>query len=149
MAKYSAKLNCIFNASAGTLDFTNVDGFDIRNLFSVVNVTTGNSALYLIGISGFGATIDTTGRVLTLAQSTASMNDDDALIFVYDTGEDAIADLAASAAGRGIAVKDAEILEILGRIRAELRVGNIITAQIAGMSDDLAAMADEIANSNA
>jgi hypothetical protein len=149
MAKYSAKLNYEFDASAGTLDFTNQDGFDVRNLFSVVNVSSSNAALYLIGISGFGATISTSGRVLTLAQSTAGMTDDDTLIFVYDAGEDAIAELAASAAGRGIAVTDGQILEMLGRIRAELRVSNILTAHIAGVNDDLAAMADEIVTSNA
>jgi hypothetical protein len=160
MAKYSAKLNCIFDASAGTLDFTNVDGFDIRNLFSIVNLTTGNTALYLIGIAGYGAAIDASGKVITLAQSTTGMNDSDTLIFVYDEGDDVLSDFVSVAidgvdsdlstlGSKGIYIKSTPIVELLTKIYAEQRITNVLMSALVGTNDNLDAMATEIINSNA
>lgn len=160
MAKYSAKLNYVFNASAKTLDFTNEPGFDVRNLFSVVNLTTGNTALYLIGIAGYGAAIDASGKVITLAQSTTGMNDSDTLIFVYDEGDDVLSDFVSVAidgvdsdlstlGSKGIYMKSTTIVELLTKIYAEQRITNILMSTLVGTNDNLDAMAIEIINSNA
>jgi hypothetical protein len=163
MSKYSYKPSYTFTpgvAGAGTINLLAAPGFDIRNLFSVVNITTGNASLYLAGIPGFGATVDATGYVLTLAQDTSSMSAADTLLFVYDEGEDNLNDLLAYATDRsdpdnslgtgtkGLYIRYPKGDDMSLKNWAEQRITNVLLQQLLGDNSDLDSLLNEIVKAN-
>ena len=158
--KYSYKPNYTFTPAAGTINFTGMPGFDVRNLFSVVNLTTGNTAIYLAGIAGYGATVDATGMILTLQQSTAAMGATDTLLMVYDEGDDDFNDLLFVATDKpdpdnsiysnvkGLYVRSPKWDDFQQRIWAEQRLTNILLQRLIGDNDDLVAVLAEIMNAH-
>ena len=160
MSKYSYKPLYTFTPATGTLDFTPQAGFDVRNLFSIVNLTTGNTAIYLIGIAGYGATVDATGFVLTLQQSTIGMSATDTLLLVYDEGDDNLNDLLAYATDKsepdnsrgrgtkGLYIRTERLEEQTLRLWAEQRLTNILLQKLIGDNSNLEIELSEIINSN-
>jgi len=81
-------------AGAGTLDFSlSGSSFDVTRLAAVIDISSNNAQLYLMGVTGYGASIDTTGKVLTLQQNTAGLAASDTLVMVFDEGNDNLNDL--------------------------------------------------------
>lgn len=75
----------IFTPSTNTID-TKIDGFDIRKLYAIINVTTGN-LIYATGVQGKGI-VSVTDSTVVLQYDTSSMNSTDVLQFLYDDSED-------------------------------------------------------------
>lgn len=75
----------IFTPSTNTID-TKIDGFDIRKLYAIINVTTGN-LIYATGVQGKGF-VSVTDSTVVLQYDTSSMNSTDVLQFLYDDNED-------------------------------------------------------------
>ena len=163
MSKYSYKPAYIFTpgaANIGTINFRGQAGFDVRNLFSIINVTTGNTAVYLVGIAGYGAAIDPTGTILTLQQSTASMSATDTLVMVYDEGDDDFNDLMAYATDKsdpdnstgrgtkGLYIRSPKGEDLALNNWAEQRLTNILLQKLIGDNEDLDAQLAEIINSH-
>lgn len=73
-----------FNVSAKTLDLSAISGFNIRNLYAVLNQTTG-VAVYLTVSPGQGYSSIAAG-VLTLQASLAGMSNSDDLLILYEDG---------------------------------------------------------------
>ena len=67
-----------FNASAKTINFSGISGFDKRYLLYVINVIA-NKVLYSPDVTGYGGTWDGTGKILTLQQDCTGMSNTDAL----------------------------------------------------------------------
>lgn len=159
--KFSAKLGYQFNPSAAPQLIITAPGFDVRNLYAVVNITTANQPIYLQGISGFGASVDPTGRQLTLAASLAGMNATDTLVFTYDDGTDNLQQLVSAATGvpdpsgnypksPGILTKSTTTEDLLRMLIANVRVLTRVTVADKNVNDtDLDAMLqDELASAN-
>lgn len=75
----------IFTPSTNTID-TKIDGFDIRKLYAIINVTTGN-LIYATSVQGKGF-VSVTDSTVVLQYDTSSMNSTDILQFLYDDNED-------------------------------------------------------------
>ena len=82
-----------FNASAKTLTFTGMTGFDLRRLLAVLNHTT-RRPLFEVGTAGLGGTL--AGSVLTLDCDTTGMSNTDVLMVDYDEASSDTALLAIS-----------------------------------------------------
>ena len=74
-----------FNAAAKTLDFSGVAGFDIRNLWAVINLTR-DSIIYAIGTTGKGYSL-LAGTTVTLDFDTTTYADTDTLFVIYSSPE--------------------------------------------------------------
>lgn len=72
----------VFSAAARQIDFSNVPGFDPRNLFAVINLTAGQ-VIYAVGGDGLGYAA-VAGTTLTLAFDTSGMADGDSLMVLYE-----------------------------------------------------------------
>jgi hypothetical protein len=71
-----------FHAQARRIDFSGLDGFDLRRVLSVINLTA-RQELYAPGEPGFGGDL-AAGGVLSLDCDTRAMDDADALLIVYE-----------------------------------------------------------------
>lgn len=80
MAKIKV-VNYTFNAVAKTITFSSYASILLDSIYAVVNCTT-NQIAYNPTVVGFGGTVAT--NVLTLAASTAGMNNTDKLLILYD-----------------------------------------------------------------
>ena len=69
-------------ANAGTLDFSQLPGFQGDLLYGVINVTR-NQIIYAPGTTTYGGTF--VGPILTLAFNTASYSTNDELNIYYET----------------------------------------------------------------
>lgn len=77
--------NPIFTPSTKTVD-TNIEGFDIRKLYAIINQTTGN-LIYATGVQDKGF-VSVTGSTIVLQFDTTSMSSTDVLQILYDDNED-------------------------------------------------------------
>lgn len=77
--------NPTFNPSTKTVE-TNIENFDIRKLYAIINQTTGN-LIYATGVQGKGFT-GVNGSTINLQFDTTSMSSTDVLQFLYDDDED-------------------------------------------------------------
>lgn len=75
----------VFTPSIKTIN-TNIDNFDIRKLYAIINVTTG-ALIYATGIEGKGYT-GISDSTITLQYDTTSMSSTDVLQILYDDNED-------------------------------------------------------------
>jgi hypothetical protein len=82
MAKSVINSTLTFTPASKTIDFANVQAFDLRDVFAIVNVTAGK-IIYAPGITGKGYT-NLTGTVLTLQYDTTAMNAADVIAVQYD-----------------------------------------------------------------
>ena len=71
-----------FVPSARTLDLSNISGFDIKQLYAVINTTT-SAVIYAMGQTGAGYS-SISGSVVTFQYDTTSMNATDKLAIIYD-----------------------------------------------------------------
>lgn len=158
--KYSYKPIYTFNPAAGTINFQAQPGFDFHNLFSIINVTTGNAAIYMVGIGGYGASIDATGTILTLQQSTSIMNSTDTLVMVYDEGKEVLSELLYFATDKrddehplevlpkGLYIRQPKMDGLALTIWAESRLTNILLQKLIGDNENLDTQLAEIINTN-
>ena len=72
-----------FNPGAGTLNLSGISGFNVANLFAVINLRTGG--LVYSPLAGFMASA-VSGTTLTLTASLSSMLATDPLMVIYDDG---------------------------------------------------------------
>lgn len=78
------KTGYTFAPATRTLDFGGVAGFDVRGLFAVINLASGDP-IYVIGTEGLGyAALN--GSALTLVTDTTAMSASDPLLVLYDDG---------------------------------------------------------------
>ena len=82
-----------FAPGSSTLNLSGIAGFEIRNLFAVIDLKTG--ALIYAPLAGCGASA-ISGTTLTLQASMAGLSAGDPLMIIYD---DAAAPLSRAAAG--------------------------------------------------
>ncbi|MBE7190093.1 hypothetical protein [Jatrophihabitans endophyticus] len=82
-----------FTPGSSTLNLSGIAGFNVANLFAVIDLKTG--ALIYAPLAGYGYTA-LSGITLTLAASMAGLAAGDPLMIIYD---DAAAPLARAAAG--------------------------------------------------
>jgi hypothetical protein len=147
-----------FNPASSVLDFTATPTFIVNNLMAVINITTGNTMIYGLGVAGLGATVN--GRVLTLQYSTVSMGANDTLVFIYDEGNDSLNDLLAAATGvsdpdasyvssAGIVTRPKVVEDLLNSILMQLRALNVITLQASGLPDNLDEIISSVINEDA
>lgn len=93
MSKNILTSGCAFSPDLRVLDFAGVTGFDVRRLYAVLNVTSGD-LIYAVATPGLGY-VEISAAALTLAFNTAGMNPTDKLLVLYDEGtEGAPADAA-------------------------------------------------------
>jgi hypothetical protein len=71
-----------FDASAKTVDLSDIEGFDIKKLYAIINIDR-NQIIYAIGQPAYGLS-SLTGSVLTLVYDTSSHADTDRLGIIYD-----------------------------------------------------------------
>ena len=72
-----------FTPGSSTLNLSGIAGFDIRNLFAVIDLKTG--ALIYAPIAGYGYSA-LSGTTLTLQTSMAGLSSGDSLLILYDDG---------------------------------------------------------------
>jgi hypothetical protein len=72
----------IFDASAQTIDLTSIANFDIKKLYSILNITR-NQIIYAIAQPAYGLT-SISGNTLTLVFNTTAQADTDELGIIYD-----------------------------------------------------------------
>lgn len=114
-------------ANAGTLDFTQVPGFQPDLLYGVINVTR-NQIIYAPGSTTYGGTF--AGPILTLAFNTSSYATNDELNIYYETqptGTSIIPWLNNQSVERGGMLESHNIL--LTQILAELKVHTFILSE--------------------
>ena len=160
--KFSAKTGVIFNPALGTLDFSSTPGFDIRNLYAVINITA-STPVFAQGVAGFGiSAISANGRILTLQAAVSGMNATDVLSVVYDEGNDNLSDLLALATGvsspfgtqsgapPGILIRATTTDELLKLLIASIRVLTRVTIADKSVNDgDIESMTqDELSSLN-
>ena len=80
--KIALNFNPTFNPASKTLDFSSLSGFNIKNLFAVINITR-NQIIYASGQSSLG-TSNMAGSIITLVFDTTSHNAGDVLMVLYD-----------------------------------------------------------------
>lgn len=80
--KIALNFNPTFNPASKTLDFSSLSGFNIKNLFAVINITR-NQIIYASGQSSLG-TSNVAGSIITLVFDTTSHNSGDVLMVLYD-----------------------------------------------------------------
>lgn len=80
--KIALNFNPTFNPTSKTLDFSGLSGFNIKNLFAVINITR-NQIIYAAGQSSLG-TSNIAGSIITLVFDTTSHNSGDVLMVLYD-----------------------------------------------------------------
>ena len=80
--KIALNFNPTFNPASKTLDFSSLSGFNIKNLFAVINISR-NQIIYAAGQSALG-TSNMAGSIITLAFDTTSHNAADVLMILYD-----------------------------------------------------------------
>lgn len=142
--KYTGNnLNYTFTPTSKSVDFTGEPNFAWTNLFAIINLTA-NAAIYTVGISGYGASIDSSGKILTLEADTTAMTASDKLMFIQDEGNDNLAQLLAvaqgistSAAAAGVVTHSDRQEYLLRAILTEQRLTNTLLAQIGNVRDDL------------
>jgi hypothetical protein len=126
-----------FNASAKTVDFSLMQGFNIDRLYAIINITR-NQAIYIPGAPGLGVT-GVAGTKLTLSYDTSSYDNTDQLNVYYDTN-DTRENNAAKETGGNLD----DQTEILGRILIELRVMNTLLREGLNIKDELPRMRFDI-----
>jgi hypothetical protein len=82
-----------FTPGSSTLNLSGIAGFDVRNLFAVIDLKTG--ALIYAPLAGYGYSA-LSGTTLTLQASMAGLSGADPLMIIYD---DATAPLSRATAG--------------------------------------------------
>ena len=150
----------VFNPAAKTIDFSLQPGFEWTNVFAIINLTQ-NTLIYAVGQTGYGATINSAGTILTLQFNTSAYSSSDVLMFVLDEGNDNLSDLITIFAGAaqdpdmtrmfvdapGGTVKAPTIETLLRQVVLELRVLNFNLVQvgaIGGPSADLDSLRAEL-----
>jgi hypothetical protein len=160
MAKFSSHFLPVFNPVAGTLDFSAVPLFNVRQLYAVVD-STANVPLYLQGIGGYGYSSLVNGVMMLQAPLTGCAASD-TLAVTYDDGNDQLTNLyslfsqtpdttnANAVRLIGAYVQDQKTQETLRFIKAALVTLCRITAHANGIPDgDVDAMMnDELQNSD-
>lgn len=68
------------------LVYTNIDNFDLRNLYAIINQST-QTIIYATGIQGKGGTM-VSENVIELSYDTTSMSASDRLQIIYDDSTD-------------------------------------------------------------
>ena len=68
------------------LVYINIDNFDLRNLYAIINQST-QTIIYATGIQGKGGTM-VSENVIELSYDTTSMNESDRLQIIYDDSTD-------------------------------------------------------------
>lgn len=71
-----------FTPAARTLDLGNISGFNIKNLYAVINIDK-NQIIYAVGLPIYGLA-SLSGTVLTLVYDTSAMSATDRLGIIYD-----------------------------------------------------------------
>lgn len=71
-------------ANAGTINFSGIPGFANNRLMAIMDQTQ-NILIYGEGLTGYGGTWDTTGKILTLTASTVSCASSDLLQVIFDS----------------------------------------------------------------
>jgi hypothetical protein len=95
----------VFDASAGTLDFSAVSGFAIEHLFAVLN---GSALIYAVATPGRGYSA-VAGSVVTLEFDTTAMADSDPLTVLYDGDV-----IAALPSGASTSAKQDALTDLVG-----------------------------------
>jgi len=76
------EFNPVFDPALKTLDFSGMDGFELKKLYAVINETK-SQIIYSMASKCYGYT-DLTGSVLELQYNTASHSPSDILSVIYD-----------------------------------------------------------------
>ena len=76
----------VFDASAKTLDFKNIENFNIKYLYAVINQTSGEIIYSAADNTQNFTAIN--GTIVTLAYDTTGQNDDDVLLVLYENNDD-------------------------------------------------------------
>jgi hypothetical protein len=146
--KYTGNgLRYIFNPATKVIDFSGEPGFSWTNLFAIINLTA-KQQIYGVGLTGYGASADASGKVLTLDYDTTSMGASDVLMFIQDEGNDNLADLLAAATGvsdpdadyvapAGVVTRNYNQEDMMRMMLLEQRVTNFLLAHIGNIADDL------------
>lgn len=128
--KNLSAFNPAFDASAKTVDFSLMQGFNVDKLYAIINITR-NQAIYIPGAPGLGAT-SIAGSKITLSYDTTSYDDADQLNVYYDTNDNLENNLAKETGG----TLD-EIAESLARVLVEMRVMNHMLKEGLNIKDEL------------
>jgi hypothetical protein len=146
--KYTANgLKYTFNPTTKVVNLSAEPNFSWTNLFAIINLTA-KQTIYAVGISGYGASADSSGAVLTLDYNTSSMNSGDALMFILDEGNDNLADLLSAATGTpdpdadyvspaGLVTRNYNMEDMFRQLLVEIRLTNILLVQIGNIQDDM------------
>jgi hypothetical protein len=115
----------VFDASAGTLDFSAVSGFAVEHLVAVAN---GETLIYAIATPGYGYSA-LAGSLVTLEFDTSTMADSDPLtVFYFDT--------VTLAPGASTAAKQDALTDLIGD-RSANPVAYTVNARLGTLNDAL------------
>ena len=126
-----------FNASAKTVDFSLMHGFNVDRLYAIINITR-NQAIYIPGAPGLGVT-GIVGSTITLSYDTSAHDNTDQLNIYYDTNNSLENNTAKESGGN---LEDQT--ELLSRILIELRVTNTLLREGLNIKDELPRMRFDI-----
>jgi hypothetical protein len=146
--KYTGNgLRYVFTPTSKVIDFSAEPGFSWTNLFAIINLTA-KQQIYGVGLTGYGAAADASGKVFTLDYDTTSMGATDTLMIIQDEGNDNLADLLAAATGvsdpdadyvtpAGLVTRNYSQEDMMRMMLVEQRVTNFLLAHIGNIADDL------------
>lgn len=123
-----------FSAANRTLDFSLMQGFNIDQLYAVINVTR-NQPIYIPGAPGLGVS-GIEGAKITLSYDTTGHDDTDELS-VYYSATDARNESNMSLETGGNLQHQTELLE---RILLELRIQNVMLKEGLNIKEELPRM---------
>ncbi len=130
----------LFDPANKVLDFTNLDGFNLKKLYGVINVTR-NTPIYLPGVAAYGITGQSTDKILNLTFDTTLHDSADVINVYYETSS-AQANIAMESGGY-----NQRMYETMAHMLIELRLMNIMLQEGLNIRrDDLQSMRDELTN---
>jgi hypothetical protein len=131
----------LFDPTNKILDFTNLDGFTLKKLYGVINVTK-NTPIYLPGVAAYGITGQTTDKILNLTFDTSSHSSTDIINVYYETNTGFQSNTPMEYGGHLQRMSDT-----MAQMLIELRLMNIMLQEGLNIRrDDLQSMRDELTN---
>ena len=102
-----------FVPASKTLDFSGYSGFQLSDLYAIINVTKGQ-LIFAVGQTGFGCTSFSSG-ILTLEYNTAAHSNSDVLMVLYDVTDIGSANDSAATTDNGVFSLIALTKRLLGK----------------------------------
>lgn len=137
--KQLSQFRPLFDPVNKTLDFSNLDSFNIRQLYGVINVTRA-TPIYLPGVDTYGITGQSTNKVLNLVFDTTAHSAGDILNVYYEVAPGFDSNTPKEFGGYLQLMS-----ETMQQVLLELKIMNVMLQEGLNIRrDDLQSMRDEL-----